>query len=223
MVKRVLILAAGISLMAFGVALTILSTLGTTPNSSLPAALSPITGLTVGTLSLIINVFYVIFQIALLRGHYQWIQLFQLATGALSSVMIDIAALIVVPLQSDNYILQFIMAMVGVVAMGLGIGIQVHANVINLPGEGVVLAITSTLRRTFGEHHKHLHFGNVKIASDLTHIVVAVILSLVFLGTVVGVREATVISVFALGPISKWFLDKFPPYPAIDFSRSRKK
>lgn len=223
MAKRVLILAAGISLMSFGVALTILSTLGTTPNSSLPAALSPITGLTVGTLSLIINALYVLFQIVLLRGRYQWIQLFQLATGALFSVMIDIAGLIVAPLQSDNYILQIIMAMAGVLAMGFGIGIQVHANVINLPGEGVVLAITSTLRRTFGEHHKHLHFGNIKIASDLLHVVVAVLLSLAFLGTIVGVREATVISVFALGPISKWFLDKFPPYPAIDFPRFRKK
>ncbi|WP_257159424.1 YczE/YyaS/YitT family protein [Corynebacterium cystitidis] len=221
MLKRIIILVAGISLMALGVALTVLSTLGTTPISALPAALSPITGLSVGTVTVITNSSYVLMQILLLRERYQWIQLFQLATGALFGVFIDVAMFIVAPLRTDAYLLQLPMALAGVVAMGLGIGVQVHANVINLPGEGLVLALTSALRRAFGER-KHLHFGNVKIASDFTHVVLAVVLALVFLGMVVGVREATVISVFALGPISKWFLDKFPPYPAIDFSGFRR-
>ncbi|WP_257161671.1 YczE/YyaS/YitT family protein [Corynebacterium cystitidis] len=221
MLKRIIILVAGISLMALGVALTVLSTLGTTPVSALPAALSPITGLSVGTVTVITNSSYVLIQILLLRERYQWIQLFQLATGALFGVFIDVAMFIVAPLRTDAYLLQLPMALAGVVAMGLGIGVQVHANVINLPGEGLVLALTSTLRRAFGER-KHLHFGNVKIASDFTHVVLAVVLALVFLGMAVGVREATVISVFALGPISKWFLDKFPPYPTIDFSGFRR-
>lgn len=64
-VKRILILFIGLICIAFGVAFSIKSNLGTSPISSIPYALNLITGFSVRTM--IFNFLFVVFQIILLR------------------------------------------------------------------------------------------------------------------------------------------------------------
>lgn len=64
-VKRILILFIGLIFIAFGVAFSIKSNLGTSPISSISYALNLITGFSVRTM--IVNFLFVVFQIILLR------------------------------------------------------------------------------------------------------------------------------------------------------------
>lgn len=65
-------LAVGLAVMAFGVAFSIAGALGTSPISSVPYVTSCISGLSVGTTTIIMNCIFVLIQIAILRRQYQW-------------------------------------------------------------------------------------------------------------------------------------------------------
>lgn len=211
---RVLLLVVGIAMMSTGVSLTVFSGLGTTPGSAPAVTIAAIAGVSVGTISMTFNVFYVVSQMLLLRRRYQWVQVLQLATGALFSSIIDVSSFTLrwLGVNPSNYLEQVGLAILGTLAMGIGIGFQVHAKLINLPPEGFVLAITTELRRIVGPNER-LHFGNVKVASDLTHVALATVLSVLFLGGLVGVREGTVVAALTLGYIAQGTLKVLNPQP----------
>lgn len=76
-IRRCLFLCLGLIIMAFGVAFSIKAGLGTSPISSLPYVTAEISGLTVGTTTIIMNFLFVLIQIAILRRQYDWFQLLQ--------------------------------------------------------------------------------------------------------------------------------------------------
>ena len=80
--------------------------------------------------------------------------------------------------------------------LGFGITLAVIANVILNSGEAFVKALSDTI---------HKEFGNVKIAFDISCVVVAVILSFLFFHKLVGTREGTVIAAFCTGFVVKFF------------------
>ena len=63
-------LCLGLTIMAFGVAFSIKAALGTSPISSVPYVTSTISGLSVGTTTIIMNFMFVLIQIAILRKKY---------------------------------------------------------------------------------------------------------------------------------------------------------
>lgn len=82
LLKRYLLLCAGLAVMAFGVAFSIKASLGTSPISSFPYVVSVITPLTVGNATILMHCFFILLQIAILRKEYQLIQLLQLPVAA---------------------------------------------------------------------------------------------------------------------------------------------
>ena len=90
-----------------------------------------------------------------------------------------------------------VMVVVGIVILGFGVSLSVSANVIMNSGEAFVKAIADTANK---------NFGNVKIAFDVSCVVLAVILSLLLFDfTIVGTREGTVISALCTGLAVKLF------------------
>lgn len=77
-IKRCIFLIVGLCIMAVGVVLSIKAALGTSPISSIPCVLNLITGLTVGTTTIIVNTLIVLLQIVLLRKRFKLIQLLQI-------------------------------------------------------------------------------------------------------------------------------------------------
>ena len=64
-----------------------------------------------------------------------------------------------------------------------------------LAGEGVVLAICKVLPK--------VKFGYMKVGFDVTLVVIACILSIVFTGRLQGVREGTIAAALLVGLIAK--------------------
>lgn len=80
--------------------------------------------------------------------------------------------------------------------MAAGVSLEVKAGGVVLAGEGVVLAICKVLPAKF---------GYMKVVFDVTLVVTACILSLVFTGRLQGVREGTVAAALMVGLIAKQF------------------
>ena len=76
---------------------------------------------------------------------------------------------------------QLIMLFCGILCVAGGITVYLEAALINLPPEGLALAILDRLPRS--------KFGRVKVALDSTLVLLAVAVSLVYAGIVHDVRE----------------------------------
>lgn len=192
--KRYALLCVGLVIMAFGVAFSIRAGLGTSPISSLPYAISQFTPLSVGTATIAMHVTLILLQILLLRRRYELIQLMQLPVALVFGTLTDVAVWALGDLSCDSYPGRWVLCAVGILLVGIGVSFEVTANVVTLAGEGMVLAICKVFP---------LPFARVKVGFDVTLVVLACLLSLLFLGHIAGVREGTVAAALLVGMTAK--------------------
>ena len=86
--------------------------------------------------------------------------------------------------------------MAGCAILAFGISLEVYANVLMVPGEGIVYAISKVLNK---------EFGVVKACFDVTLMLTAVTLSLIFFRGLNGIGEGTVISALVVGMIVRLY------------------
>lgn len=208
---RLLVLLAGLSVMSVGIALSVHSQLGTTPISTLPLVLGYILSLSVGTTTVIVNLVFVLGQILVRGRRFQLVQLFQVPVTVVFGSLIDVAMHLTAGFTTDNYLLQWLLVLSGIVLMALGIALQITARTITLAGEGIVLAVSDELLRRSGGNPRYV-FGNVKVVNDVTLVLTSVLLSVVFLGQLVGVREGTVAASLLIGPLVKRLVPLLAPF-----------
>ncbi|MCC8140605.1 MAG: DUF6198 family protein [Lachnospiraceae bacterium] len=192
--KRYLFLIVGLFIMAFGVAFSIKAGLGTSPISSVPYVLSEATPLTVGNITILMHCIFVLLQILILRRKFQPVQLLQLAVAVIFGYMTDFAVWVLSPLTCSGYAMQWVFCLIGIALVATGVSFEVTAHVVTLAGEGLVLAICQVAP---------VKFGTMKVSFDVSLVVIACILSFVFLHGLYGVREGTVMAAIFVGTISR--------------------
>ena len=166
--------------------------LGTSPISSLPYVVSRFTPLTVGTATIAMHVTLILLQILLLRRRYQLIQLLQLPVALLFGVLTDTAVSALQGIVPGSYPAQWGLCLVGILLVGIGVSMEVTANVVVLAGEGVVLAVCQAFP---------VKFAAAKVGFDVTLVLVASLLSFLFLGHLEGVREGTAAAAVCVGMV----------------------
>ncbi len=196
--KRSVLFIISLFFAALGVAFTKHGELGVSPISSVANVLSyRFDFLSLGTWLIIWNCILIVGQIAVLRKKFQMIQLLQVPLSFLFGWFTDLGMWIVSFIPADSYFLRLVMVVAGTVILGFGISLSVIADVIMNSGEAFVKVISDQL---------HKEFGNVKIALDVSYVILAIILSLLFFNlTVVGTREGTIISALLTGVVVKLF------------------
>lgn len=197
--KRYILFIFGLFFAAIGVAFTKHGELGVSPISSVANVLSyKFSAFSLGTWLIIWNCILLAGQVVVLRKKFQLIQLLQVPLSFLFGWFTDFGMWAVAGIPTPYYYTRIIMVLIGVIILGFGISLSVTANVILNSGEAFVKAISDT---------SHKEFGNVKIAFDVSCVILAVVLSLFFFDfTIVGTREGTIISALLTGFVVKLFL-----------------
>lgn len=193
-IRRYLLLLAGLAIMAFGVAFSIKASLGTSPISSVPYVVSLFAPLTVGTATIIMHCVFILLQILILRKKYHPIQLMQLPVALFFGYLTDFSVWAVQGITCNHYLQQWLVCLIGIFLVAVGVSLEVKAGVVVLAGEGVVLAICKILP---------VKFGYMKVGFDVTLVAIACVLSFVFTGRLQGVREGTVAAALLVGLIAK--------------------
>ena len=143
------------------------------------------------------NCVLILGQILILRKKFKPIQLLQIPLSFLFGYFTDFGLWLVGFIPAESYIMRLVIVFIGIVILGFGVSLSVSANVIMNSGEAFVKAISDTTNK---------NFGNVKIAFDVSCVVLALILSLLFFDfTIVGTREGTIISALCTGLVVKLF------------------
>ncbi len=210
-IKRIVILALGLFILAFGIALSTKSGLGVSPSAGLAYVLSQIFPLSMGLFTTFVNVIFVILQIALLRKNYKIINLLQLVVVFLFSYFTDLTLAIVSPLEISSYPIRLILCIVSCLIMAFGVFLEVKAGLIVMASEGAISAISDKI---------HLDFGTIKIILDWVFIGLSTLISILYFKSLIGVREGTIIAAFLVGYFVRFynkkihFIDKFLAVPA---------
>ena len=191
--RRAALFAFGVATAGLGVALSTQAGLGATPISSVPWVLTRATPLSYGTLTLLMNLLFVLAQIAILRRRFAPFQLLQVPATALFGLCIDGGMWLTRPLVTTVYPLQLAMLVGGAALLAVGIVCQVHSDFLCVPGDALVKTVAQTFR---------LRLSRVKTAFDATLVLAALLVSWALLRRIEGVREGTVLGVFLVG----WFV-----------------
>lgn len=177
-------------IMGFGIALVTKSGLGTSAVSSVPYVLSNVFTLSFGTFTFIINMLYFVIQILVLRKDFPKNQYFQIVVGPVLGIFIDLSMFILKNIDLSNYLLKVVILLVGCFIVAYSIWLQLEANVVINPTEGIVKVLADKT---------NVKFSSMKTYFDIFLVVVASLISFIGLGKIVGVREGTLISAFVVG------------------------
>ncbi|MCH4193479.1 MAG: DUF6198 family protein [Butyrivibrio sp.] len=188
--KRYIALFIGFFIMALGVALSTRADLGTSPISCPPYVLSLVIPFTMGAITIAMHVVFILIQILLLRREYDPIQLLQLVAAFVFGFFTDLTLSMTAAVVLHSYFMQWVLCLISCVLVAIGVELEVRAGVVMLAGEGTMTAISKVF---------HLEFAKVKIAFDLSMVVIACVISFAALGQIKGVREGTVAAAVLVG------------------------
>lgn len=195
--RRYSFLLVGLFVMSIGVAFSIKCNLGTSPISSPPYVISLFSSLTVGNITIIMHCIFIAMQIAIYCKKFHVQQLLQIPIGFIFGYSIDFSLWIMSSIVADNYFTQCALCIIGILLVGIGVGVEVLSRVAILAGDGLVLAIYH------GVLKDRLDFRRVKIFFDISLVLIACIISLIFLHKLAGVHEGTVAAALLVGAVAR--------------------
>ena len=190
-IERLVWFSAGILINSFGIVLITKGALGTSQISSIPYVLSlQMPFISFGMFSFIMNMVYIVLQALLLRRQFKPIQLLQIVVNVVFCASIDVFMSMLSFYAPQQLFTRVLSAIAGCIVLAFGISVEVAPDLIMVPGEGIVAAISKVSGR---------RFGSVKVVFDVTLILIAALLSWLFFGNIVGVGVGTLLSAVSVG------------------------
>lgn len=193
-VKSYAVFLVGLFVNSLGVSVITKANLGTSPISSIPYVLSLSYPFSLGVFTVVFSVFLIVLQLLILRKNFKLEHALQIPISFLFGYFIDLTMAMMEDLNPIGYPAQVLMLLVGCVILGVGVYMEVLADVAMLPGESFVRAVSTTWKT---------EFGVTKICFDVSMTVIAAALSLFFAHQLQGVREGTVIAALLVGFIAR--------------------
>lgn len=196
--KRLLIFTIGLFFSALGIAFSKQADLGVSTVSSVANVLSlKFDFISFGIWSAIMNIAFVLGQIIILKKNFKLFQLMQIPMSFLFGIFTDIGMYIVSFIPTPNYAVRMLLTIAGILILAFGIALAVIADVLYNSGEGLVKAVSDVSGKDF---------GIVKVAFDITCVLTAAILSIIFFNfKILGIREGTLMAAVFTGFIVNFF------------------
>ena len=164
--------SVGLVFVALGVALSIISNLGTAPLSCPAYVLNlRFPALSVGTFTLLVNTSLILIQLALWRKKFQVRYLMQIVASALFGYLIDGCLWALSWLHPAGFAARIGLTLLAAVVTAFGVSVEVAADAWMLSAEMTVAAFAKVLRKPFGP---------VKVVMDSLMVVIAAVLAWFF-------------------------------------------
>ena len=189
LLPRLVIYCLGLLILAFGIALSVNSNLGVSPVSSLPYVVSQIAGISLGTCTILVYICYILLQMVISRK-FQPILLLQLVFSTIFGWFVDGAKWVLGDFCLPGYFGQLLMLAASILLIGFSLVLYIDVQLAPMPAEGLVGCLSEKL---------HKPFSKMKTLVDCSSVCIGAVLSLLFLGRLVGIREGTVLTALLAG------------------------
>ena len=191
----------GLWVLAFGIALAVNSNLGVSPVSSLPYVVSLILGVSLGTCTTVIYAGYVLLQMAISRK-FQPALLLQLVFSTIFGYFVDGAKYVLGDFCLPGYVGKLVMLAASIALIGFSLVLYIDVKIAPMPAEGLAGCLGEKL---------HKPFSSMKTLVDCSSVLVGAVLSLLFLGKLVGIREGTILTALLVGKTMAFFRKSLAP------------
>ena len=181
--RRYTVASVGLVFVALGVALSIISNLGTAPLSCPSYVLNlrwP--ALSVGTFTLLVNTSMILIQLLLLRRNFKAKYLMQIVASALFGYLIDGCLWALAWLCPEGFFARLGLTLLAALVTAFGVSIEVAADAWMLSAEMTVAAFCQVFRKAFSP---------VKVVMDSLMVVIAALLCLLFFHDLFGAGTFT--------------------------------
>lgn len=204
--KRVLMYIFGLFFMAAGISLSIEANLGVSPVSSLAYAFALTTGFSVGIMTIIANIMYIIFQIVLSKQFSLRQSIIQLIITFLFGFLIDITLFFIRLIPTpDLIIMRWTYLIVSLFIIAIGLLFYFNAKLPLMPYDELTHVISEQFK---------FEFGKAKTISDLLNVGLAGVICLVFIHSLGSIGIGTIIAAYfigkILGELMKFYRRTFP-------------
>lgn len=195
-VKKYILFLIGLFIASMGVAFSTKAGLGTSPVASVPYSISLINQmLTFGGWLNLMSVMQILVQIAVQKGKCNYAEIaIQTVLAFVYGYLTNFSCWLIKDITVTTYPMQFGFMLLGCIILAFGIWVQVKGGVAMLPGEAMNRAISTVTGK---------RYENIKIFFDILYIAVSAVMCFVFIGSLKGVREGSIIAALAVGNIIK--------------------
>lgn len=183
-------LTLGLAVMAMGIVLCIRADLGITPISCPPYVLSLGLSPTVGQFTILMHLVLIAGQRLLLRREFHPVQWLQILLALVFGCFIDGCMWLTASLVPANYLMRILILLAGNALLAIGMHFEMRSRLILVPTDGFVQAVCRRTGRPF---------SRLKIAFDVSLLLISIVCSLLLLNRIEGIREGTLISAFLVG------------------------
>ena len=196
-VKRFSAMLIGMIVGALGLAIFVHLDLGVSPISTLPYALSQaFPALSLGTYSILQHLVFFALIVILLRREFRPFQLLILPCSMVFGYFVDLWNLLLSWLTPENYFVRLLLLLVGCVIVSASFSLIYISHVALEANTAMLNALVLRTGKPY---------GTLKTISDITIVLLAAAVSLIFLHRIVGIREGTIISALIIGPVAGIF------------------
>lgn len=189
---RILLYLGGLFTIALGINLAIKSNLGVSPVSAFTLPLSQITGISLGTVTILTYVVFVLLQIGTLGKQFRAKNLLQAPFSVAFGFFVDFTGHLMKGFHVNGYPMQLAFTVMGILVCAVGAAVYIAMDVVPNAPEGLILSICETTG---------VPFSKMKMLGDCAFVALGIALSLIFMGRVTAIREGTVLSALITGKI----------------------
>ena len=200
-IKRLSLYIIGLFFLALGVSFSIQADLGVSPVSSLAYAFALASGLSVGMMTIVANVLFIMIQVILSKQFNFKESIVQLVVAFLFGFFMDLSLFLVqlVPMPESIFMRwAFLIISLFVVAIGL-LGYFTTKFPL-MPYDQLTFVISEKFK---------LNVGKAKISSDLINVCVAGVVCVVTIQSLGAVGIGTVVAAYFIGKILGWIMKYF--------------
>ncbi len=193
--KRWLQWVLAIILLSLGISIVAKAGLGATAVTSFALVTSYAFNISYGALNMIQNILFVFIQALLLKDAFPKKQYLQIGMSILLGGLIDLWGLFLPEFSHLSYGWSWFILIIGCLIIATATTLQLKADKVYNPAEGLVKAISETINQPF---------SRVKVIMDISIVLFAVILSWLVFKQFIGVREGTIFSALIIGQMVNW-------------------
>ena len=188
-VLRMAMYLAGVVILALGMVVQTESGLGVASLTCFAQVIADILGTSLGSMITATYCTYIVAQALILRRQFQPRILLEVFFSAVIGIFTDFF-MAVMPIHPEGLPAQVATMVFSLVLISFGVSLVVNMGVVPNAPDGLVQVISEKLR---------CRFGDVKVVFDMSHVVVALVLSWTVLHTIDAFGVTTVIAALFLG------------------------
>lgn len=199
---RFIIYIFGLFNITIGINLSIVSGLGISPVSAFTLPLSQSLQISLGTITTVIYIVFVLVQYLLLKDRFKKKNILQIPFSIVFGFFVNLTGSFMKGIQLNTYMSQLGILLISILICAIGATLYIAMDIVPNAPEGLQLAFCERF---------NWPFSKVKMASDCLFVFVGFIIGVLFLNGNTAIREGTILSALLTGKLIGLFSQKVNP------------